>query len=124
MTIESHTPATLIDAPASKTLTEDMTQAELVARLLAPVSPTEEPAEESSTNHQLGESYTGDVQHNGKYVPFHCTDAHECQHLTNNFIKHLSDKVYNTFRDHFSNINLDSIQETYPKINVYNKHYI
>ena len=33
----------------------------------------------------------------------------------------LSNKVYNTFKDFFSNIIIDSIQETYPKINVYNK---
>ena len=77
--------------------------------------------EEPSTNNQLGESYLADVQHNGKHIPFHCTDADECKHLTNHFNELLSNKVYNTFKDLFSNINLDSIQETYPKISVYNK---
>ena len=98
-----------------------MTQAELVARPPAPVSLNEEPAEQPSTNHQLGESYILDIQHNGKHVSFHCTDADECEHLTNHFNECLSDKVYNTFKDLFSNVNLDSIQETYPKINIYNK---
>ena len=93
VTIGSHTPSTPINAPASKTLSEDVTQAELVARLPAPVSLNEEPAEESSTNNQLGESYIVDVQHNSKHVPFHCTNADESEHLTNHFSKCLSNKV-------------------------------
>ena len=35
--------------------------------------------------------------------------------------------LYDTFTDPFSNINIDSIQETYPKISVYNRviaHYM
>ena len=99
MTIGSHTLANPIDAPTSKTLAENMTQAELVARLVAPVSLNEEPMEESSTSNQLGESYVADIQHNGKHVPFHCTDWDECKHLTNHFKGHLSDKIYNTFKD-------------------------
>ena len=77
--------------------------------------------EESSTNDELGESYIADIKDNGKHIPFHCTNADECEHLTNHFNEHLSNKVYNTFKDLFSNINLDSIQETYPKVSVYNK---
>ena len=46
-------------------------------------------------------------------------DEHE--HLTNHFNESLSDKVYNTFKDLFSNVNLNSIQETYPKISIYDK---
>ena len=38
VTIGSHTPATSIDAPTSKTLAEDMIQTELVARPPAPAS--------------------------------------------------------------------------------------
>ena len=30
-------------------------------------------------------------------------------------------KIFDTFTDLFSNVNKDSIQETYPKISVYNK---
>ena len=121
VTIGSHTPATPIDAPTSKTLTEDVTQAELVVRPPAPASLNEEPVDEPSTDNQLGESYVVDVQHNGKHIPFHCTDAEECKHLTNHFIECLSDKIYNTFKDLFSNVNLNSSQETYPKISIYNK---
>ena len=103
VTIESHTPATSIDTPTSKTLSADMTQAELVARLPAPASLNEEPVEEPCMNSQHGESYIADVQHNGKHVPFHGTDADEHEHLTNHFNEHLSDKIYKTFKDLFSN---------------------
>ena len=121
VTIGSHTPTTPIDTPTSKTLPEDVTQAELVARPPAPASLNEEPMEEPSTNNQLGESDIVDVQHNGKHIPFHCTDADEHKHLTNYFNEHLSDKIYNTFKHLFSDVNLNSIQETYPKIRIYNK---
>ena len=97
VTIGSHTYASSIDAPVSKRLSEDVTQAELVARLPAPVFLYKEPAEESSTNNQLGESYVADIQHNGKQIPCHCTNADNCKHLTKHFNEHLSDKVYNTF---------------------------
>ena len=64
-----YTPAMSIDAPATKTLLEDVTQAELVATLPSPVPENEEPAEESSTNNQLREFYVTDVQHNGNHIP-------------------------------------------------------
>ena len=71
LTIRSHTPATPIDTPTSKTLSEDVTQAEFIARLPASVSLNKEPLEEPSMNNQLGESYVADVQHKGKHVPSH-----------------------------------------------------
>ena len=85
----SYTLATLIDAPAKKTLSEDVTQTELLARPLSPVPMSEESVEESSTNNQLGESYVTDVQYNGKHIPFHCTDSEAHEPLTNHFNKHL-----------------------------------
>ena len=45
----------------------------------------------------------------------------EHEHLTNHFNKKLNAKILETFTELFSHINVDSIQETYPKINVYNK---
>ena len=124
VTTGSHIPATPIDAPTSKTLSEDVTQAELEARPPAPVPLNEEPAEKSSTSSQLGKSYVADVQHNGKHIPFHCTDTDECKHLTNHVNEHLSNEVYNMFKDLFSNVNHDSIQETYPKISIYNQIFM
>ena len=121
VTIGSHTPATPIDAATSKTLSEDVTQAELVAMLPEPPSLNEEPVEKPSGNNQLGESYIADVQHNGKHIPFHCTDVDEHKHLTNHFNECLSDKIYKMFKDLFSNVNLDSILKSHPKISVYNK---
>ena len=121
ITIGSHTPATPIDVPTSKTLSEDMTKAEFIVMLPAPVSLDEKAVKESSTNKQLGESYVADVQHNSKHIPFCCTDADECKHFTNHLNECLSDKVYNTFKDLCINVNVDSIFETYSKIGVYNK---
>ena len=43
------------------------------------------------------------------------------EHLTNHFNKRLNAKIFNTFTDLFSSINMDSIQETYLKIKVCNK---
>ena len=61
VTIGSHTPATPTDAPTSKTLVEDVTQAELVARQLTLATLEEEPKEEPSTSNNLGESYVADI---------------------------------------------------------------
>ena len=43
------------------------------------------------------------------------------EHLTNHFNEQLNVKILDTFKDLFSNVNVDSIQETYLKIGVYNK---
>ena len=37
------------------------------------------------------------------------------------FNEKLNAKIFDTFTELFNNINVDGIQETYPKINVYNK---
>ena len=60
VTIGSHTPATLSDSPTSKTLAEDVTQAEFMAR--QPATLEEEPTEEPSPNNELEDSYVTDVQ--------------------------------------------------------------
>ena len=81
----------------------------------------EVPKEESIPNNDLGESYVVEVQWGGKHVPLIHTDAEEHEHITNHFNKKLNAKIADTFTELFSNINIDSIQEAYPKINVYNK---
>ena len=45
----------------------------------------------------------------------------EHEHLTSQFNENLNVKICNPFTDPFSNANIDSTQETYPKISVYNK---
>ena len=45
----------------------------------------------------------------------------EHKHFTNHLTNIINAKILDTFKDLFSNINVDSIQETYPKISVYNK---
>ena len=41
--------------------------------------------------------------------------------MTHHFNECIRDKVYNTCKDLCSSVNLNSIQETYPKISIYNK---
>ena len=45
----------------------------------------------------------------------------EHEHLTNHCNEQLNAKIFDMFKDLFSNINVDSIQETYLKISVHNK---
>ena len=81
VTSGSHTLATPIGTPTSKTLVEDATQAEFVAR--QPTTLEEEPMEEPSPNNKLGESYVADVQWNSKHVCLPYTDVEEHKYLTN-----------------------------------------
>ena len=69
----------------------------------------------------LGETYVAEVQQNCKHVPLLCTDAEEHKHLTNYFNEQVNAKILDTFKDLFSNVNVNSIQETYLEISVYNK---
>ena len=62
-----------------------------------------------------------EVWQGSKHVPLIYTGMEEHEHLTNHFTKKLNVKIFKMFTELFSNVDLDSIQETYPKINVYNK---
>ena len=119
VTIGSHLPAIMNDAPTSKTLAEETTQDVFVARQLATLE--EEPLEEPSPNKELGESYVAEFQQNGEHIPLLCTDVEEHEHLTNHLNKQLNAKILDTFKDLFSNVNVNRIQEIYPKISVYIK---
>ena len=100
VTIGSHTLATPIDVPTSKTLAEDMIHAEFVARQLAIIE--EEPTEEPSPSNELGESYVADVQQSGKHILLSCTNTEEHQHLINHFNEQLNTKIFNMFKDPFT----------------------
>ena len=45
----------------------------------------------------------------------------EQKHLTNHFYEQQNVKILDTFKDLFNTVNVDSIQETYLKISVYNR---
>ena len=121
VTIGTHTPATPTDTPTSKILAEDMTKAEVAARQLTPATLEKEPMEEPSPSNELGQSYVADVQHSGKHIPLHCPDVEGHEHLTNHFNEQLNIKIFDTFKDLFSNVNVDRNQETFPKFGIYNK---
>ena len=77
--------------------------------------------EEPIPNNDPGEMYVAEVQQNGKHIPLICTDVEEHKHLTNHFNKKLNAKNFDMCTYLFSNINVGSIQETYPEISVYHK---
>ena len=62
------------------------------------------------------------VQQGDKHVLLNHNDMEEHEHLTNHFNEKLNTKFLETFTELFSHINVVSIQETYPKINVYNSY--
>ena len=72
-------------------------------------------------NNDLGKSYVVEVQHGGKHILLNHTDVEDHEHLTNHFNEKLNTKIFETFTELFSHANVDSIQETCPKINVYSK---
>ena len=59
-----------------------------------------------------------EVQRGSKHVSLIHTGVEEHEHLTNHFNKNLNVKIFDTFTKLSSNINVDSIQENYLKINV------
>ena len=79
------------------------------------------PEEELILNNYLGKSCVAEVQQGSKNVPLIHIGMEKHKHLTNHFNEKLNVKIFDTFTELFSNINVDNIQETYPKINVYNK---
>ena len=78
-------------------------------------------SEEPNQNNNLGESYVAEIQQSSKHITLICTNTEEHEHLINHFNEKLNAKIFDTFSDLFSNVNVDSIQETYPKISIYNK---
>ena len=86
-----------------------------------PTTLEEQTTENPTPNNNLEESYVAEVQWSGKHIPLICTDTEEHEHLTNHFNEKLNAKIYDSFTDLYSNVNIDSIQKTYPKISVYYK---
>ena len=70
---------------------------------------------------KLGGSYitTMQAQNDGN---FSVCSLHLVPHiyLKNHFNERLNDKVYDTFKEIFGNINVDGIKEALPKFSVYN----
>ena len=101
------TPVTLSDSQPRKALAEDATQDEFVAKLLATLE--EDHSEKPNQNNDLGESYLAEIWQSGKHIPLICTNVEEHKLLINHFNENLNAKIFNTFTDLFSNVNMDSI---------------
>ena len=73
VSIRLHTPATLSSCPTSKTLVEDTSHDEVVAKQLTTLE--EDPSKEPNPNNDLAELYVAEDQQSSKHVLLICTDA-------------------------------------------------
>ena len=98
-----------------------MEQYESMPEQLDPISIVEV-VRQPSVDNQLGVSYIMEmqVQNDSCQVSVCSLDSEVHEYLKNHFNEHLNDKVYTMFNDLFGSINLDSINEVLPKIDIYN----
>ena len=117
VTTGSNTSATTADV----TTTASPAQVEVALEHLMPVPVAEVPVQLPMVNSQLGGSYITNMQvHNdGSNVSICSLDSESHENLKSHFNERLNDKVYNTFKELFSNVNVDSIKEVLPKIRAY-----
>ena len=69
-------------------------------------------------NSHLGGSYITDTQvhHDNSNMSVCSLDSEANENLKTHFNKRLNNKVYDTFKELFSNVNIDSIKEVYLKL--------
>ena len=119
LTMGKATPVTATDAQATQMLQVPI-KAIPDPTMPAPVTviPMQLPMAES----QLGGSYINNLQvHNSSNISMCSSDSEIQENLKSHFNNRLSDRIYTTFRELFSNVNIDSVQEKMPKINEYNR---
>ena len=79
------------------------------------------PMQQPGVDSQLRGSYIINMQTQNKGNISICSlDSVAHKYLKNHFNKRINDKVFETFKDLFGNINTDSIKEALPKVSVYN----
>ena len=60
------------------------------------------------------------AQNDSCHISVCSLDLEVHEHLKNHFNGHLKEKVYNTFKELFGSINVDSMKEALPKVSIYN----
>ena len=82
-----------------------------------PVPATVIPWQPPMVENQLGGSYINNMQvHDSCNVSVCSSDSDVQENLKSHFNNRLSNKIYTIFRELFSNVNIDSVQEVLPKI--------
>ena len=119
VTMGTATPITATDAQPTAM---QPVPVETIPELLIPMPITEAPMQLPIGNSQFQGSYITDIQvhHDGSNMSVCSSDSEGHENLKNHFNERLNDKVYSTFKELFSNVNVDSIKDVLPKISVYN----
>ena len=117
------TPITVSDTPVTITPTAQA-DTDLVEPAPEPVMPepiAEVPMQQAHVDSKLGGSYITNMQTQNEGNASICSlDSVAHKYLKNHFNERLNDKVYETFKELFGNINTDSTREALPKVSVYN----
>ena len=112
-------PVTATDAQVTSALPVPV---KAIPDLTLPAPVTVIPVKPPMAESQLGGSYIKNTQvHDGSNICMCSSDSDGQENLKSHLTNRLSNKIYNTFRELFSNINIDSVWEILPKINKYNR---
>ena len=113
------TPVTTTDAQVTPTLPVPV---KAIPDPTLPVPVTVIPVKPPIAESQLVGPYINNPQvHDSSNISVCSSDADTQENLKSHFNDRLSDKIYTTFRELFSNVNIDSVWEILPKINEYNR---
>ena len=82
---------------------------------------------QQSVDNQFGSSYIMDahviqVENVSCNTSVSSSDSVTQEYLKTDFNEQLNDKVYNTFKQLFEGINIDSMKEALLKVSIYNNH--
>ena len=109
--------------PGQETLTMAL-DAPAVEEWELSVPETALPATTASNESQLGASFLNNCAHQttpNNNISMCSSDSFSQENVKSALTERLNDKIYNTFKENFSTINLDSISKMLPKVHVYNQ---
>ena len=101
-----------------------MLPAPVETELKPPVLETVLPMQSPITESQLGASYINNqsqqVTRDNSNISVYSSDSKAQGNIKRHFNERLNDKIYTTFKELFSNTNIDSVCKILPKISMYN----
>ena len=114
VTMGSAMPATAGDG---KTTTALPVQVLTASELLMPVPVSEVAMQPPMVDSQLGGSYITNmhIHNDGSNVSICSLDSEAHENLKGHFNEWLNDKVFSMYKELFSNVNVDSIKDVFPK---------
>ena len=114
--MDTATPVTVTDVQATTKL---LVPVKTIPGSLMPVPVTVIPMQPPIVESQLGGSYINNLQvhHDSSNISRCSSDSDAQQNIKSHFIDRSNDKILTTFKELFSNVNIDSVCEILPKIN-------